>query len=256
MFHFCERCLCCTDASITSEHKPCAGLIEGLRVELSEVTKEKDAKIEELMDHLKSVDEKLAAKVAQAAALDQKLADEKRKEAELERMLDLEKQREEELKGNLDKTRAELAKDEQQLAEDKKIFESKDAEILDLRRQLEKLQKEYKNALGLFPVVACRCVHRFLHLTAVLTWDTRLQESFRTGISPFRSAMWRSLLKRTSSSPSGLASLAVKVRSRTSKRSLLVWTRRWRKSLRRRTHSRRIWMPSSSRRPSLKSSSQ
>ena len=75
--------------NIRAAHAPCEGLIK------------------ELKAHLARLDKELAAELEKEEALARELAEEKRKEAELEQ--------------SLKKTKADLEKDERDLAEDKKV---------------------------------------------------------------------------------------------------------------------------------------
>ena len=75
--------------NIRAAHAPCEGLIK------------------ELKAHLARLDKELAAELEKEEALAKELAEEKRKEAELEQ--------------SLKKTKADLEKDERDLAEDKKV---------------------------------------------------------------------------------------------------------------------------------------
>ena len=84
--------------------------IAGLESELDKIRAAHapcDAQIKELKAHLARLDKELAAELEKEEALAKELAEEKRKEAELEQ--------------SLKKTKADLEKDERDLAEDKKV---------------------------------------------------------------------------------------------------------------------------------------
>jgi uncharacterized coiled-coil protein SlyX len=80
----------------------------------------------ELEAHLASLDEQLAEELKNEEALAKTLAEERRKVAELEKMLKR-------------TTAADFDKNEQALAEDNKVFASKDAEIAYLKQSIKKL---------------------------------------------------------------------------------------------------------------------
>ena len=93
-------------------HDPCHDIIKGLKKDLKAAKAEHEpcaAQIKELKEHLARLDKELAAELEKEEALAKELAEEKRKEAELEQ--------------SLKKTKADLEKDERDLAEDKKVSE-------------------------------------------------------------------------------------------------------------------------------------
>ena len=80
---------------------------------------------------------KLAAFASKDASKDQEIEHLKKRLAATENQLAEEMRKEEELEANLKKTKADLEKDEKDLAEDKKVIVKQDAEIEDLRKQVE-----------------------------------------------------------------------------------------------------------------------
>ena len=242
---------------LRKQHAPCPDLIQSLKSELEAVKAAHapcDAQIAELKAHLKRLDKKLAEELEKEEKLAKELAEEKRKEEELEK--------------NLKKTKAELEKDEKNLAEDKKVFASKDAEIADLKKRLAELQKQHEPCAGTLLVhmkedaldgesrMLCptTCVNARLHVSA--RWiDEGLmcvveQASSKPGTAPSHSATKRSLSFNESLTPPGPPTRRVKLRSRSSRRTWLGWTRSWQRSWRRRRPLRRSSPRRSARRRS------
>ena len=98
------------------------------------------SQIKALKEHIARLDKELSLEIEVKEELDKRLAAEQRKEAELDAMLAIEKRKEADLEKHLNATKEKLAKEEKQLAEDKetfnRVYESKDAEIADLKKRL------------------------------------------------------------------------------------------------------------------------
>lgn len=115
-------------------HEACADNMDWLRKELAEVRRAKDTETQKLKAHLRELDQQLAAEMDKEEALGKSLADERRKEAELEQTLDREKK-------ELERAKAELAKDARDRGEESKAFASKEAEVVEVRKQLADSQR-------------------------------------------------------------------------------------------------------------------